>query len=123
MLFLLAKRIYNQGIEFIPYLDDCLMLAKSREVLQSHVAQAVSFLQEAGFLINAKKSFLSPVQDLVFLGFRFRTDLGTVHLPLEKAQTVSECAGTFLVGSSHPAGHYLRFLGLMASCFTVLPYG
>ena len=117
----LVKALHTQGILFVPYLDDCLIIAKSREALVAQVQVAVDCLQKAGFLINPEKSFLVPTQDLVFLGARIRTDLGSVHLPVEKAQRVSRFAKTFLPLSVHPAQECLRLLGLMASCLLVVP--
>lgn len=48
----LSERLHAKGLKFIPYLGDCLMIARSRGVLLSQVTQVVSFLQEAGFLIK-----------------------------------------------------------------------
>ena len=38
--------IHRQGIRFHPYLDDCLIIAKTQDHLTSHVQIALSILQE-----------------------------------------------------------------------------
>lgn len=75
----LSSEINKRGIRFIPYLDDCPLVAKSQKkhcLVMFKVV--VNLLQEAGSLTNQAKSCLVPIQDLVLLGMRVRTDLGSV---------------------------------------------
>ena len=57
------------GIRSILYLDDMLIMSKSKEEAREHLATAVELLVAVGFIINLKKSVLSPTQELEFLGF------------------------------------------------------
>jgi hypothetical protein len=50
----LVSLIHQQGIEFYPYLDDCLLIASSAEILRVHVRKACHILLQGGFLINLK---------------------------------------------------------------------
>ena len=52
----------NLGIRLIIYLDDLLILADSEQTARLHLATAQSLLENLGFVINLKKSVLSPVQ-------------------------------------------------------------
>ena len=88
----LVAHIHLKGIHSIPYLDDCLIIAKSKKDLVMHVPEAVRLLQRAGFIINQKKSHFDPSQDLVFLGMRLRTDLGMVQLSPERVDVLIQCS-------------------------------
>jgi hypothetical protein len=121
VLLPIAAHLHQRGIQFIPYLDDCLMIAKSPDQLRWNLQTALQVLSNAGFLVNYKKSSLIPTQDLVYLGMRLRTDLATVHLPESKAQVVIRCVQSFFLKPQVPASLCLRLLGLMTSCLKVVP--
>lgn len=120
MLAPIVGLIHQEGIRFFPYLDDCLLVAPSSHALQSQVSKAVSILQQAGFLVNWKKSLPVPSQDLQFIGMRIRPDLGMVFLPEDRAFDLVQCAKLFRQGSWLPIRLFLRLLGLMAACLTVI---
>jgi hypothetical protein len=117
-----VEQIHSLGVQFLPYLDDCLLVSDSQDSLQVNIRLALSILQQAGFIINLKKSFLTPSQDLVFLGLRFRTDLGSVHLPEKKALIVAKSAEAFCQSSTVSALQCLQLLGSMVSCLQVVPF-
>ena len=50
-----------------PYLDDCLIVAKTKDQLQQSIALSIQTLQELGFLINYRKLCLQMTQRLTFL--------------------------------------------------------
>ena len=107
-----------QGIQAFPYLDDILLTAESRQVLIDNIQVALSVLNQAGFIVNLKKSSLIPSQDSVFLGARIQSRLNLIALPLEKAQRLQALAQSFRLGKSYPARRWLVLLGVIAS---VLP--
>ena len=110
-----------QGVIIYVYLDDILIVGWSQEETREAVRLTVSTLVRAGFILNVSKSEPYPSQDLVFIGGRFRTDLGMVFLPPPRAQALRECVKTFLrAGQYKPAHQFLRLLGLMASCISVV---
>lgn len=51
------------------YLDDMLIMAKSREDLERQVTQIISLLEILGFVMNREKSHLQPTQTIQYLGF------------------------------------------------------
>ena len=58
----------EKGIRLIIYLDDILVMCESQEELTKQVNLIQDLFAVLGLTINIKKSQLSPVQELVFLG-------------------------------------------------------
>lgn len=112
--------LHLRGLLVYPYLDDWLIHAPSQSLLLEAQGVVCSVLRDHGFLLNLPKCQLSPSQDLVFIGARFRTDLGRVFLPVPRILTLVSLARRFLQGDSFPVRLWLRLLGLMAATvFTV----
>jgi len=119
----LIAHLRMQGVILYAYLDDILLVALSHRELSRSVLVAAEFLSDMGFIINMTKSEPNPTQDLVYIGARFRTDLGLVFLPDTRLQALVACARTFLlVGQYRTAHQYLRLIGLMAACLEVVRY-
>ncbi|XP_063819157.1 uncharacterized protein LOC135057192 [Pseudophryne corroboree] len=81
MMFLLRK----QGVNIIPYMDDLLIKASSREKLLDGIAVSTQLLQDYGWILNLPKSHLEPMRKLPFQGMILDTETMKVFLPLEKA--------------------------------------
>ncbi len=106
----------KHGIQIYAYLDDILLAADSYQVALEGVQLALKYLTQAGFILNIKKSDLVPTQDLVYIGGRFRTNLGQVFLPENRAKALISCVQSFLKpGAYRTALQFLSMLGLMAS--------
>jgi len=52
----------KQGVRLIIYLDDILIMAESVEIAKAHANLAVNLVTSLGFVINHKKSVLTPSQ-------------------------------------------------------------
>ena len=109
-----------KGIHVHPYLDDLLFRAQSPQLLQWSIKEALSLLQKAGYVINVQKSDLNPTQDLVFIGGRFRTDMGMVFLPGDRVQSLIRLVKCFTAGRLFPFYMWLRLLGVMVSTLQVV---
>ncbi|CAI7815931.1 unnamed protein product [Closterium sp. NIES-53] len=88
----------EQGIRVIPYVDDILFLCQSKAHAQAICQRVILDLKEAGLVINAKKSQLSPSQRLRFLGVELETDTGRFSIgpdpePPERKQCVPTSPG------------------------------
>jgi len=85
----------SRGIRLVIYLDDILFLNQSRDGLESDIQAAVALLQSVGFLINWEKSFITPVQSIVFLGLIIDSLSMSFALPegkLDKTRTLCQRA-------------------------------
>ena len=82
----------NLGIRVIIYLDDLLILADSEQTARLHLATAQNLLENLGFVINLKKSVLSPVQKIEFLGMTVDSLTLCLALPRDKIRGIRrEC--------------------------------
>ena len=57
-----------QGIRIFYYLDDWLIVAESQSLLLSHLQTTLQLVQNLGFIVNLKKSVLTPQKMPVYLG-------------------------------------------------------
>ena len=77
---------------------------------------SLQVLIRAGFIVNLKKSDLTPIQDLVYIGARFQTDLGTLYLQEEWIdRRLAHVRSFSKIGQYKPALLFLSLLGLMAT--------
>jgi len=95
--------LHQAGTTLIIYLDDLLILHQSR-VLEALVIQTCQLFKGLGLMINRKKSHLSPVQNLEFLGFQVW--LKHPEVCDTKGETLEDMAGCTLsdYGVSEGAG-------------------
>ena len=76
----------------IIYLDDILVLAKSRDQLTDYLTVVAKQLEQLGVALNQKKCVWSPTQTIEFLGFMVNSLTVTIHLPQDKMMKIEkEC--------------------------------
>lgn len=78
LLHPLLKKLRKQGIKVHAYLDDWIIRAKSREECLRHTQEVLRLLERLGWLVNHKKSSLTPSQSFDFLSMSFDTVRATV---------------------------------------------
>ena len=104
------------------YLDDILIIGNSpRETLDA-LRLTIQVLTWAGFILNVKKSDLTPSQDLVFIGGRFVTPLGMVFLPEDRCAALIRVAHSFSWGALVQARLWLQLLGFMAAAISTVKF-
>ena len=67
----LVKWAVSLGINLIVYLDDWLIFHEDKNILESHRDQVIEKAVKLGWIINLKKSDLTPAQQFEFLGVQF----------------------------------------------------
>ena len=63
-----VAHLRREGVRIFYYLDDWLIVAESRDLLLQHRDRSLELAQSLGFLINWKKSALTPSRTPVYLG-------------------------------------------------------
>ena len=76
-----AALLREMGVCMIVYIDDVLILAETKEKAQEQAKALVYLLECLGFIINKKKSELTPAQIMDFLGLTVDTLLMQLKLP------------------------------------------
>lgn len=72
------------GIVTIFYLDDILIVGKTKLECKTNTATTLELFIKLGFIINFDKSILVPQQVIQFLGFIYNTRNMCVSLPDKK---------------------------------------
>ena len=84
------------GVRMLVYIDDILVLAESKQMLEDQVSGLAYLLECLSFLVNAKKSRLQPNQSIEFLGIVVDTLAKALKLPGEKWKKICAKAGRLL---------------------------
>ncbi|KAG8583453.1 hypothetical protein GDO81_008420 [Engystomops pustulosus] len=105
-----------KGIIIVPYLDDLLLVAKTKLELKTHLQIVIGLLQDLGWVINKKKSDLKPETVKKFLGVKLDSVKQSSFLPLEKIQKIKENISLFQRKESCSIRAALSLLGLLTSC-------
>ncbi len=112
-----------QGIRVLNYLDDWLILARSRELVSRHRDIVLGHIHSLGLRMNAKESVLLPSQRTVFLGIRLDSVQMQARLAPARIPDLTACLARFKLGHHVSVGTCRRLLGLMAAASPVLPLG
>ena len=106
--------LQNRGLRIHQYLDDWLLRAPTQQICMEQSKQLVQFVEELGWVINFKKSELTPTQKFNFLGYRFDLTKGEV-LPTEKKWLILTAAIEGLNSSLTTTPRVLMsFIGILA---------
>ena len=97
------------GLRMVVYIDDILVMAESEAQLKDHVRCLVYLLENLGYIINYKKSVLTPTKQLEFLGFILDWDLTELRLPTDKVKKIRLDAQKFRKLSLTTARELSRF--------------
>ena len=112
---------HRAGLRFHAYLDDSLCPSASQESCRKQVESITSLVRYLGFLINVKKSELTPSQEFTFLGVSFNLTRGTVRPAPHRLLTFRRLSTT-LTEQTDPSPRDLhRLLGHMESFAQLLP--
>ncbi len=112
-----------QGIRVLNYLDDWLILAHSRELVNHHRDIVLRHIHSLGLRMNAKKSVLFPSQRTVFLGVHLDSIQMQARLAPARISNFTACLARFKLGHQFSVSTCRRLLGLMAAASPVLPLG
>ncbi len=113
----------EQGVCILNYLDDWLILARSREQLCEHRDSVLSHHCLLGLQVNWEKSKLAPVQRISFLCIELDSVKQSARLTEEHAQSVFNCLNTFRGRTAVPLKNFQRLPRHMAATAAVTPLG
>ena len=88
------SKLRAQGVNVLNYLDDLIVWGKSPENAVAATSRVWKELVRLGFILNRKKSCLTPTQDLTWLGVRWNSKEGTCRLPDESIMKIAHLSKT-----------------------------
>ncbi|PIK54168.1 putative TBC1 domain family member 2A [Apostichopus japonicus] len=110
----------KRGVTLYVYLDDWLVVGNSLSEATNNVHKTLQTLQELGWIVNQKKSRLSPSQTIQFLGAILDFTTGVARPSEERVAAVKATTQQILAHRGSPTGTWLRALGLMASLVDIV---
>ena len=112
-----------EGIRIFVYLDEALIAASSRQLVETHTKAVTDHLLALGFLINWKKSCLVPSQVTVFLGLELNSSSMQVCLLAERRRRILARASGMCAARTVSVNECSVVLGLMAAAAVAIPLG
>ena len=110
-----------QGIRIFYHLDEWLLVAESQTLLLSHLQATLQFSQSLGFIVNWKKSVLTPQRLPVYLGASLDIPMLIVR-PVERRVVALQSLIQELIASPvAPPLLWQKFLGHLASFVDLVP--
>ena len=111
----LVNLFRSKGIRIIYYLDDSLLMCRSRENLLEQVHFTIRSIQSAGFTVNFEKSLLDPVTLIEFLGVSICSLSMTFGTSKDKSKTIADLAICLSQAELLSCRQLARFVGLVIS--------
>ena len=110
------------GIRLILYLDDMLIMSRTQAEAAANLSTVMTLLIGLGFIINLKKSVLTPTQQLEFLGFTVNSQKMTISLPSDKLYTLKKLSEKIKNRGRTTVQELSRLLGMMVAAHpAILP--
>lgn len=118
-----AAHCHQRGMFLHTYLDDWLLRSRNLDLLCQQRDYLLRLVKSLGFLVNFKKSALTPSQDFVYIGVRFRTDLGVALPPPDRVTNIVRSTEELTRSKEITARRLLQWLGLLNSAADHVPWG
>ena len=110
-----VKKWRSEGVKAAIYIDDGINAHSSFESCNSATKNAITDLEDAGFVINYTKSKLKPVQFGEWLGTEIDTQNMIFKVPDEKIEKLHDMIASVLSSSKTNAKYLSRITGKLSS--------
>jgi hypothetical protein len=108
-------------VDVFVYLDDWLLVHRSKDHLRRSTQETISILREFGFLVNLQKSSLSPTRKIVHLGTILDFEEGFIRPTPERLANLQRCILRVNTHKPVKAKRWQILLGHMASLTVSVP--
>ena len=117
----LAKIVHLAGFQILLYLDDWLVIGRSREEVLRARDFVLKLAQELGILINLEKLYLVPTQVLDYLGRTIDTNRFWVSPTEKRTKSAQQILEGFLASGEQQARSWQSLLGHLSSLEKFIP--
>uniref|UniRef100_A0A8D8QUR0 Enzymatic polyprotein n=1 Tax=Cacopsylla melanoneura TaxID=428564 RepID=A0A8D8QUR0_9HEMI len=118
-----AGYLRGLGLRIVVYLDDFLLASQDPQLLLSQTNSAIDILQSLGWIINFKKSQLTPIQVLQFLGIMWNPSLDVKYLPQGKRNLIQEYLVKVVTSGLWSWKIAMKIIGFLSFAAFVIPFG
>ena len=112
-----------RGMRILPYLDDWLLCASSRERALDITAALLEHVAQLGLMVNVTKSSLIPSQDVVFIGIAINSVTMRARPSPRRVGDILGLVPRVRGGAGLTYGLLLRLLGMLIAASTLVPLG
>ena len=119
----IAGYLRGKGVYCVFYIDDVIIIGRSYDHCQRNVALVIDTLTKCGFLINYKKSLLTPGQSVPVLGFLIDSRSESICLTEDKQACLIDIFSKALKKEKVKIREFARWIGLCISIFPAFPHG
>ena len=117
-----AKLWRTRGILCFIYLDDILVLNSSPAAVKKDLEFILQTLEDAGMVVNYKKSSLTPTQTVEHLGFVLDLKKGVLTVPNHKLKMARKQLGKIFLAEHMTCRKMSSILGSIRSLLVALPF-
>ena len=107
-----VKLMAQAGIWCLPYLDDLLIIAATKEECIAKTKLAVEILKSLGWILNMEKSRLSPAQKFIWLGVYFDLSEHSARTPQETLDSFQDLLTQLVSAHSTTVRQIMQLQGL-----------
>lgn len=105
------------------FIDDSLLLARTRDSCAENVTDTVQLLRSLGFIVHPDKSVFQPTQCIQYLGMEINSVSMTVKLTPEKAANLAETAKQTLKRKQLSIRDLAKVIGKIVAAFPGVKFG
>lgn len=113
----------EKGFLSVAYLDDLLLFGSSYSNCLYNVKETAKLLTDLGFIINTRKSNLTPSTSCKFLGFVYDSQQMTLKVPSDKQMRTRESIITFLGKHRFKIRDLAKIIGTLVALCPATRYG
>lgn len=118
-----VHKLRSKGLISVIYLDDILLVGRSKEECFVNLQETRSLLESLGFILNLDKCQLKPSTSCKFLGFILNSKEMRVELTDQKRQSISSLAQKFRYKENCRIRDLAQFLGILVAACPAVKYG
>ncbi|KAJ8967700.1 hypothetical protein NQ317_004200 [Molorchus minor] len=113
----------QRGIICSAYLDDFIIITKSKNECRNNIKDVKNLLHKLGFTLNLEKSDLLPKQKITHLGFELNSLKMTIRLPEKRIENILSRLTVFRQKRKCKIRDFAKIIGILIATKPAVKYG